>query len=192
MISNLVGTRIRSLRSKKKMTQQQLADLADVPRATLATVERDDANPSLAVVYRIANALGVTIDHLVEESHQRIQVIQANQMQQIQSGDGVYRATTVSPANAFHFHQQLFSLAANTVYEGKPHPPGSEEFLHILEGEVVLEVIEETVHLQSGDSAIFAGNVKHTYINPGKKEARGVVSILEAGQQRNGISKNNG
>ncbi|HEC17288.1 MAG TPA: XRE family transcriptional regulator [Sedimenticola sp.] len=179
MITNLVGTRIRAIRAKRNLTQQQLADLAKIPRATLASVERDDGNPSLAVVHKIASALGTTIDDLIVEEHQRVQAIRKNKMQQLESGDGAYQATIISPADARHMLQQIFHLKAHSSYEGKPHPPGSEEYLHILKGEVLLEVAGESVRLKQGDSARFGGNVHHLYTNPSGAESIGLVTILE-------------
>ncbi|MBF0369263.1 MAG: helix-turn-helix transcriptional regulator [Magnetococcales bacterium] len=179
MLTNLVGTRIRAVRAQKKLTQQHLADLAGVPRATLATVERDDANPSLAVVFKIAKALGIGIDELVEEARQRIQLIPAGEMRIVESADRAYRAVTVSPARSFHITQMVFHLKGHASYEGKPHPPGSEEYLHLLKGEVVLELGGEALHLKGGDSARFHGNIRHFYRNPVESEAHGVVTILE-------------
>ncbi len=179
VITNLVGTRIRAIRADRNLTQQQLADHADIPRATLASIEKDDANPSLAVVYKVAVALGMTIDELIVECHQRVQVIRANQMRQLESIDGAYRTIVISPASAYYFFQQIFHLKAHSSYEGKPHPPGSEEHLHILKGEIVLKVAGENTHLKQGDSARFAGNVRHCYNNPTHNESLCLVTILD-------------
>lgn len=179
MLTNLAGIQIRAIRAKQNLTQQQLADLADIPRATLASVERDDANPSLAVVYKIANALGVRIDDLIVESHQRIQAIRKSNMPQSKSPNGSYHATILSPANAHHFTQLIFNLAANSRHEGKPHPPGSEEYIYVMEGEVTIEAAEEEMHLKKGDSARFGGNVLHVYKNPTKRATTCIVTILE-------------
>ncbi|MFC1684369.1 helix-turn-helix domain-containing protein [Pseudomonadota bacterium] len=179
MISNLVGTRIRAIRSKRNLTQQQLADLADIPRATLATVEKDDANPSLAVVHKIATALNMTIDDLIIEHFQRVQAIRKEKMPQLESADGCYRSTVLSPPNSHHFLQQRFSLAPQSTHEGKPHPPGSEEYLIVLKGEIIIEVAEEAMHLSEGDSARFGGNIHHLYVNPTQGDAIGLVTILE-------------
>ncbi|MBF0152435.1 MAG: helix-turn-helix transcriptional regulator [Magnetococcales bacterium] len=187
MVTNLVGTRIRAVRTKKKWTQQQLADLAGIPRATLATAERDDGNPSLAVVFRIATALGMAIDDLVEAAKDRIQVYRREEMRRVTSGDGVYRAENVSPPNVFHFFQQSFHLQPESVYDGKPHAPGSEEYLYVLRGEFVLDVAGETARLKTGDSARFRGNVAHSYRNPGQTEAWGVVTILEGIAKKEGV-----
>jgi XRE family transcriptional regulator, regulator of sulfur utilization len=178
LITNLVGTRIRSVRSGRKLTQKKLADLAGIPRATLATVERDDANPSLAVVFKIANALGMTIDELVESSRRKILHIPAGTMPHVKSGDQAYRAITVSPIGGFHLLQLAFELDPDGIYEGKPHPPGSEEYLYVSHGEIVLSLAGEKIHLKQGDAACFNGNISHTYSNPGTEIGRGFVTIL--------------
>ncbi|ABK43350.1 transcriptional regulator, XRE family [Magnetococcus marinus MC-1] len=180
MVNNLAGMRIRQLRSQRKLTQQALADMAEIPRATLATVEKDDANPSLAVVYKIARALGLSIDQLLVTERERIQVVPADQMRWVETADGRYRAVVVSPGNALHFFQQIFSLQAGAVYEGRPHPPGSEEYLHVLEGALELELAGECKRLVKGDSARFGGNVLHQYRNPTEQTVRCLVTILEA------------
>ncbi|MCP4128882.1 MAG: helix-turn-helix domain-containing protein [Gammaproteobacteria bacterium] len=179
MITNLVGNCIRELRAKRKMTQQQLADKAEIPRATLATIEKDESNPSLAAVYKIAVALDSTIDDLLETHHDRVEVTRHEVMGRSESGDGAYRATTVSPLGSPTISQQLFQLDQLSTYHGKPHPPGSEEYLHITQGEVVLEIAGEKTGLRAGDSAHFRGNVKHSYHNPDTTQAQGIVTIVE-------------
>jgi DNA-binding XRE family transcriptional regulator/quercetin dioxygenase-like cupin family protein len=179
MITNLVGNRIRELRAKRKMTQQQLADRADIPRATLATIEKDESNPSLAAVYKIAVALDCTIDDLLETHHDRVEVILKEEMGRFESGDGCYRSITVSPQGSPTVSQQLFELDAASTYHGKPHPPGSEEYLHITQGEVALEIASEHTIMREGDSAHFRGNVRHNYHNHGKTQAKGIVTIIE-------------
>ncbi|MCP3669706.1 MAG: helix-turn-helix domain-containing protein [Gammaproteobacteria bacterium] len=179
MITNLVGNCIRELRAKRKMTQQQLADKAEIPRATLATIEKDESNPSLAAVYKIAVALDSTIDDLLETHHDRVEVTLREVMGKTESGDGAYRATTVSPLGSPTISQQLFQLDPASTYHGKPHPPGSEEYLHITQGQVVLEIAGEKTELRVGDSAHFRGNVKHSYHNTGTTQTHGIVTIVE-------------
>ncbi|MEO5377829.1 MAG: XRE family transcriptional regulator [Magnetococcus sp. DMHC-6] len=180
MIQNLVGTRIRAVREQRKLTQQQLADQAGIPRATLATVERDDSNPSLIVVFKVARALDMTIDQLVESNRKRILHLPCREMRTTISGDGAYRAVTVTPTSAYHITQIVFQLDPVGVYDGIPHSPGSEEYIHVLEGTIELDVAGEQIRLQNGETAIFHGNVRHRYHNPSTEiRAVAVVTILE-------------
>jgi transcriptional regulator with XRE-family HTH domain len=53
------GRRVRELRTKAKLTQEQLAEKADVHWTYLGGIERGERNPSLVNIGKIANALGV-------------------------------------------------------------------------------------------------------------------------------------
>lgn len=49
------------------MTQQALAEAAEMSQPRIANIERDEANPTLMTISRIAVALGVTADRLLAE-----------------------------------------------------------------------------------------------------------------------------
>ena len=61
-----LGGRIRTVRKAKRITQERLAELADLNLSYLSEVERGLANVSLCVVNQIANALGVSVAELLE------------------------------------------------------------------------------------------------------------------------------
>lgn len=56
-----------SLRVEKGLTQQQLAEAAKMKQPRIADIERDETNPTLLTISRIAFALGVTADRLLAE-----------------------------------------------------------------------------------------------------------------------------
>src|SRR3954462_14202903 len=55
----------KQLREARGLTQQQMAKLADVPRATWAHLESGAANPTLGVLHRAAMAMQVSIEELI-------------------------------------------------------------------------------------------------------------------------------
>lgn len=57
-------TKIKELRTAKKMTQQQLADLVYVSSRTIISIEKEQYSPSLMLAYRIAQVFGVTVEEL--------------------------------------------------------------------------------------------------------------------------------
>jgi transcriptional regulator with XRE-family HTH domain len=62
-----LGPMLRDLREQKGMTQAQLAKKAKVTRSYLAKMETSDQrNPSIAILQRLAKALGVPISELLE------------------------------------------------------------------------------------------------------------------------------
>jgi transcriptional regulator with XRE-family HTH domain len=59
------GDRIREIREKKKMTQDQLAEAADISKGFLSDVENNKRNISSQGLLRIANSLGASVEYLL-------------------------------------------------------------------------------------------------------------------------------
>ncbi len=57
--------RLTALRKEKKMSQQELADMAGIHPNVLGRYERGEASPSIEMASKLANALGVSLDYLV-------------------------------------------------------------------------------------------------------------------------------
>src|SRR6185369_12808086 len=64
-VSTVLGRNVRQLREARGLTQAQAAKLAEIPRATWGNMESGAANPTLAVLHRVAGALQVSIEELI-------------------------------------------------------------------------------------------------------------------------------
>ena len=56
---------MRALREARGLSQQQMAQIAGVPRPTWAHLESGAANPTMTVLVRVASALQVRVDELI-------------------------------------------------------------------------------------------------------------------------------
>ena len=56
--------RVRELRQKLGLTQQQLAEQVRVSSRTIISLEKEQYNPSLLLAYRIAQVFGTTVEEL--------------------------------------------------------------------------------------------------------------------------------
>ena len=66
MSSTNLGKRIKELRSKLDISQDQLAKKANIPFSTLVKIEAGyTPNPSMETLIKIADAFKVTIDELI-------------------------------------------------------------------------------------------------------------------------------
>ena len=57
-------TRIKELRARYDLTQEQLASMVDVRRETIGHIEKNKYNPSLTLAYKISRALNSTIEEV--------------------------------------------------------------------------------------------------------------------------------
>lgn len=63
----MIGTNIKKLRRQKKFSQEKLARLTDISLNTLTKIESGfTKKPSIQTIHKIAKALGISLDDLVE------------------------------------------------------------------------------------------------------------------------------
>lgn len=60
-----LGEHITALRKKNKLSQQELGKMAGTSGDLVGRYERDEVKPSIEVVIKLADALGVSLDFLV-------------------------------------------------------------------------------------------------------------------------------
>jgi len=59
------GARLRYIRKKRKLTQEQLAEKASIIRTMICRYESENQIPTVEVLVKLANALEVSIDYLL-------------------------------------------------------------------------------------------------------------------------------
>ena len=66
----LLGRRVRTLRTQKGLTQQELGEKADINYKFLGEIERGQQNPSFGVLVKIATALGADLPEVFRFAHE--------------------------------------------------------------------------------------------------------------------------
>lgn len=57
-------TKVREMRTRMGLTQQQLAALVRVSSRTIISIEKEQYSPSLMLAYRLAQVFGTTVEKL--------------------------------------------------------------------------------------------------------------------------------
>ncbi len=71
-----IGEVIENLRRRRRMTQEQLAEGADLDRNTIGRIERDETIPSFSTILNIALALNVTPIQFSAELEKRTNILE--------------------------------------------------------------------------------------------------------------------
>jgi transcriptional regulator with XRE-family HTH domain len=66
----LLGRRLRELRKKRGLTQEGLAEQANVDVKYLGSIERGRENPTVGTLEKVSAALGIKMAHLLTYEHQ--------------------------------------------------------------------------------------------------------------------------
>ena len=172
---NLAG-----LRHARNLTQDALARGAAVPRSTIANLESGAGNPSLVVLVKVAQALGVPIDELLASPRAKVRRWPAAEVAFRIKGRGVTIRDLV-PEPVPEETMEVLDFAPGAAMAGTPHLPGTREFFTCLDGRVNLMVAGDRHALATGDVLAFPGNLPHSYQNgDALAPARGVSVVVFA------------
>jgi len=179
-LSGYLGKNLRSIRELRGLTQQQLAELCEVPRSTVANIEVGGSNPTLAVLLRLSGALHLSLEELLARPRARCQVYPPGSLPSLESrGSSGAELQQLLPQAIPGMSIDRLELPPGVRMKGSPHAPGTHEFLYCERGQLNLRVAGERFELKRGSVAAFPGDQRHSYENPGRSSAIGfsVVSL---------------
>jgi transcriptional regulator with XRE-family HTH domain len=173
-INEHLGRRVKKLRTDRGWSLDNLAQASGVSRSMLSEIEREKANPTLAVTFRISSAFAMSIAELIESSEKQaaIQVVRATERGQVYRSDKNCQIRTLSPLNLekdVEFYE--VTLRPGGELRSNPHYEGTREFLTVEGGSVRVESASDFVELTRGDSATYRADVPHAIVNTGEGEA---------------------
>jgi transcriptional regulator with XRE-family HTH domain len=177
-LAERLGRNIRQLREARGVTQHQMAKLAGVPRATWANLESGEANPTLAVMNRVAAAFQVSLEELIAVPRAACQHYLAAALPIQRRGGAVVRKLLPDPIPGLEIDRLEIPPGGRMV--GVPHTPGTREYLTCEDGEILLVAAGESYTLARGDVVVFRGDQRHSYANPGRRPAIGYSVVMMA------------
>lgn len=171
-VTNVVALNIKGIREQKKLTLDAAAELTGVSRSMLAQIEKGDVNPTISVLWKIANGYKVSFTSLVERKDPGISVVRLGEIQPLQEDDGKYLNYPIFPFDEKRlFETYRIVIEPHGTLSAQPHLNGAEEYITVFAGEVEITVAKESFSLLPGDSIRFYANVPHTYRNIGERRA---------------------
>ena len=156
-----IGSKIRGRREFLGITLRDLASRSGLTPGFISLVERDQADPSITSMRRIAQALDIPMFHLLAEDGIDQPVVRANQRRHVRMPGACLDYEVLSPTSARQllFYKAVLEPNACSAEEMLSHP--MEECTLVLQGKLKLEVGSETFILEPGDSICWDGNLPH-------------------------------
>ena len=181
-IARAIGGRVRQGRASRGWTLDQLAERSGVSRRMLVSIEQGSANPSIATLLLISDALGVGLPVLVDmDRSPGLRVTRAGTAPVLWRGELGGQAVLVAGTDPPDVTELWdWTLGPGERHSSDAHAAGTRELLLVLDGEVELTVDQHAEVLATGDSASFAGDLPHGYANPSSAGmARFALTVFE-------------
>ncbi len=174
MLKKLIGRKLKYSRLKRDRTIQELAKLSGVSSNMISRIERGLTIPSVELLMKLADALGVSVSYFVEEAEKGSSVIHtlAGRGEPIFFFEDKHQITSLTQG----LRDSGFSVFVDTLEpfcnsgEGEMVHTG-EEFAMVLEGAISFTIEGEDFHLNKGDSVAFKASVPHSWKNPTASQA---------------------
>jgi len=176
-----VGKTVNRLRKEKQLTLDQLASLCGVSKSMLSQIERNETNPTLAIVWRLAEALDQTIDDLIrgEETTHSLSIVGGSSVPVLNDPKGLYSLTILGPSDLVNdIEWYELKLLPGGELPSDPHATRTMEHLTVLEGEVELVTGEESGIVKKGETARYRADKPHKISNISDKESRALLVMM--------------
>ena len=168
-----IGSKIKELRMKNGLTQEELADRSELSKGFISQLENDVTSPSISTLEDILQCLGMTLSEFFAEVPQPPQIVFGEE-DYFEKEDAELQTFTqwiIPNAQKNSLEPILVTLVpGGRTWEDDPHE--GEEFGYVLAGSVVLRLGERSFRVRRGSSFCFKPSSVHFIENPGKTEAR--------------------
>ena len=177
-----VGATLQKMRLARGLTLEDLSRAAGVSKSMLSQIEREKANPTIAVAWRLSNALGVGIGELLSDESKEvdaIRVLEPHETPTLPGDHAGYILRILGPMElAGKFEWYELTLAPGGELVSQPHDPGATEHLTILQGGMEVEVDGSKRKLKLGGTARYLADRSHAIRNLGKTDAKALMVVI--------------
>ncbi len=156
-----IGLKLKELRVLKGLTQEELADRAELSKGFISQLERNLTSPSITTLTDILQCLGTSLGEFFNETpEEQIVFGKADYFEKYDLDLGNSIKWIIPNAQKNVMEPLLLKLEANgATYPDNPHE--GEEFGYVLQGSVAIHLGSKTYRAKKGESFYFTPDKKH-------------------------------
>lgn len=168
----LIGEKIKSLRIKKGLTQEELANRSELSKGFISQLERDLTSPSIATLIDILECLGTDLkDFFSANANEKI-VFKTEDFFERENTELGHKIEWIIPnAQKNSMEPIMLNLHPNGV-SPTYYPSEAEIFGYVIKGKITLNIGNETFKVKTGESFYHKANDTYYIENNGKTEAK--------------------
>jgi transcriptional regulator with XRE-family HTH domain len=183
-LSGQLGKTVQRLRKAYNLSLSELSGQSGVAKSIISQIERNETNPTLATIWRLSQALDVSIERVLRAADDEpfLEKSSRGDTPILVSDDGKCRLAIIGWIKTVEWLQWYdFSADPGGVLESEAHQRGSVESLSVSEGELEVEVGGATERAKAGETLRYRSDRPHTIRNVSQKPASAtMVCILKA------------
>ena len=184
VVSGQLGRTVQRLRKAYNLSLSDLSEQSGVAKSIISQIERNDTNPTLSTIWRLAQALDVSIERVLQgaEDEPFVEKSSRGDTPILVSEDGKCKLAITGWIKTVEWLQWYdFTAAPGGVLASDPHQRGSIECLSVISGELEVEVAGVIETAAAGETLRYRCDRPHLIRNRSAKPAHAtMVCILKA------------
>ncbi len=165
-----IGERIRNLRELSNLTQEELAERANLTKGFISQIERDLTSISLDSLIQILEAMDENLSDFFRETSEEKIVYREKDRVAIEK-EKIDKFELLIPGSTNRRLEPILLTLRKGQTTPKERPHEGEEFGLVLQGRINLRFGKEVQKLKKGECFYFSAEKEHWLQNPGSKEA---------------------
>ncbi|MEI2264529.1 helix-turn-helix domain-containing protein [Erwinia sp. CGal63] len=180
-VNEAVSQRIKLYRKQKKISLDELSRRAGVSKGALVEIEGCRANPSIALLCRLAAAMGVSVADVVDVSAKpTVHLIAEDEIPQLWEGEKGGRARLLAGSGGPDMTELwMWEMQPGEKFASPGHPEATLELLYVQTGTLTLGVQDHLYLVETGCSATARTDVPHFYENQGESPLVFIMTVHE-------------
>jgi transcriptional regulator with XRE-family HTH domain len=183
-LSGQLGKTIQRMRKSYSLSLSELSEQSGVAKSIISQIERNETNPTLATIWRLAQALDISMERVLQTADDEpfLEKSSRGDTPMLMSDDGKCRLAITGWIKTVEWLQWYdFQAEPGGVLESDAHQRGSVECLSVLEGELEVEVAGAIETARAGDTLRYRCDRPHVIRNVSGAPAHAtMVCILKA------------
>jgi transcriptional regulator with XRE-family HTH domain len=183
-LSGQLGVTVQKLRRSHNLSLSELSEQSGVAKSIISQIERNDTNPTLATIWRLSQALDVSIERVLQDRDDSpfVEKMSRGDTPILVSDDGKCRLAITGWIQTVEWLQWYeFSAEAGGVLASEAHKRGAVECLSTLEGELEVEIGGLRQLVRAGETLRYRADRPHLIRNASDAPARAsMICILKA------------
>lgn len=176
-INDVIAQNLKILREERRVSLDYVAKLSGVSKSMLGQIERGEVNPTVSVVWKIANGMKISFTQLMSRPEAEIELVSKSDIQPLLEDNGRFRNYPIFPFDdTRRFEVYTLEIDGGGQLNAEAHPQGTLEFITVFTGEIRIYIDEESFTVAAGNSIRFKADKPHGYLNPGSE--RCILSMV--------------
>ena len=166
-----IGDKIKRLRVKNGLTQEELANRVELTKGFISQLERDLTSPSIATLVDILQCLGVDLKEFFNESDEENVVFGKEDIFVKEDKNRNCEIRWLIPNSQKHSMEPIIINLGEGISSEPDNPHEGEEFGYVLGGSILVHLGSRKFRARKDESFYFKPSAVHYISNAGKKRA---------------------